>query len=156
MAAWFLPLKPSYLSVNFFLHWLRPSVKWLMEVEIMAIFYSFVICHRLAALGSSVWMCVSLELLQDKRRETGFYFSLSSTNYWFPLKLSVEPDKWQNTVTHLEPVHQPFRRYFFFRVRVSQTICLGWLRTSTLLISASFVARITGMSHQHPATLIVS
>jgi hypothetical protein len=35
-------------------------------------------------------------------------------------------------------------------VRVSQTICLGWLPTSILLISASQVARIIGMSHQHP------
>jgi hypothetical protein len=29
-----------------------------------------------------------------------------------------------------------------------QTICPGWLRTIILLISASWVARITGMSHQ--------
>jgi hypothetical protein len=32
---------------------------------------------------------------------------------------------------------------------VSQTICPGWLETSILLISASWVARITGMSHWH-------
>jgi hypothetical protein len=34
---------------------------------------------------------------------------------------------------------------------VSQTICLGWLWTVILLLSASWVARITGVSHQHPA-----
>jgi hypothetical protein len=28
---------------------------------------------------------------------------------------------------------------------------LGWLRTLILLISASYVARVTGISHQHPA-----
>jgi hypothetical protein len=39
----------------------------------------------------------------------------------------------------------------FFRDRVSWTICPGWLQTSILLISASWVARITGVSHQHPA-----
>jgi hypothetical protein len=39
----------------------------------------------------------------------------------------------------------------FFRDRVSQTICLGWLQTLILLISASWVARITGMSHQSVA-----
>jgi hypothetical protein len=33
----------------------------------------------------------------------------------------------------------------YFRDRVSWTICLGWLRT-TILISASKVARITSMS----------
>jgi hypothetical protein len=31
------------------------------------------------------------------------------------------------------------------------TICLGSLWTTILLISASWVARIIGMSHQHPA-----
>jgi hypothetical protein len=36
----------------------------------------------------------------------------------------------------------------FFQDRVSRTICLGWLRTVIFLISASRVARITGMSHQ--------
>jgi hypothetical protein len=34
-----------------------------------------------------------------------------------------------------------------------QTICLGWLWTVMLLISASWVPRITGMSHQHLANL---
>jgi hypothetical protein len=32
--------------------------------------------------------------------------------------------------------------------RVSWTICPGWFWTEILLISASWVARITGMSHQ--------
>jgi hypothetical protein len=36
-------------------------------------------------------------------------------------------------------------------VRVSQTTCLGWPRTSILLISASRVARITDVNHWHPA-----
>jgi hypothetical protein len=34
-----------------------------------------------------------------------------------------------------------------------QTICPSWLQTTILLISASLVARITGMSHQCPAIL---
>jgi hypothetical protein len=38
-----------------------------------------------------------------------------------------------------------------FRNRVSRTICPGWPRTAILLISASWVARITGVSHQHLA-----
>jgi hypothetical protein len=33
--------------------------------------------------------------------------------------------------------------------RVLQTVCLSWLRTVTLLISASWVARITSMRYQH-------
>jgi hypothetical protein len=39
----------------------------------------------------------------------------------------------------------------YFQDRVSWTICLGWLRTSIFLISASQVARITSMSHQRPS-----
>jgi hypothetical protein len=38
----------------------------------------------------------------------------------------------------------------FFQNRVSQTVCLGWLWTVILLISASWVARITGVSHWCP------
>jgi hypothetical protein len=36
----------------------------------------------------------------------------------------------------------------FFQDRISWTVCLGWLWTLLLLISASWVSRITGMSHQ--------
>jgi hypothetical protein len=32
-----------------------------------------------------------------------------------------------------------------------QAICLGWLRTAIVQISASWVVRMTGMSHQPPA-----
>jgi hypothetical protein len=35
----------------------------------------------------------------------------------------------------------------YFRDRIS-TICLGWLQTLILLISASWVARITGVSYR--------
>jgi hypothetical protein len=41
--------------------------------------------------------------------------------------------------------------FFFFWDRVLQTICLGSLQTSILMVSTSWVARITGMSHQCPA-----
>jgi hypothetical protein len=41
----------------------------------------------------------------------------------------------------------------FFQDRVSWTICLGWLWTSILLISASRVARMTGVSQQHLAQI---
>jgi hypothetical protein len=36
----------------------------------------------------------------------------------------------------------------YFPDRVSPIVCQGWLRTTILLISASLVARITGVSHQ--------
>jgi hypothetical protein len=39
---------------------------------------------------------------------------------------------------------------------VSRTICPGWLQTSVLPISASQVARITGVSQQSPAVLLQS
>jgi hypothetical protein len=37
--------------------------------------------------------------------------------------------------------------FFFFSRYGLQTICLGWLRNMILQISASWVARITGVSH---------
>jgi hypothetical protein len=48
---------------------------------------------------------------------------------------------------HLEPVYQSFLVKGFFGDRVLQTFCQGWLWTVSLLISASWVARITGVSH---------
>jgi hypothetical protein len=36
----------------------------------------------------------------------------------------------------------------YFQDRVLHTVCPGWLRTTILLISASWIARITGTSHQ--------
>jgi hypothetical protein len=52
---------------------------------------------------------------------------------------------------HLEPLHQPFFCDGIFQDRVSWTICLDWFWTVILLISASCVARITGVSHRYPA-----
>jgi hypothetical protein len=43
--------------------------------------------------------------------------------------------------------------WWVFQDRFSWTICLEWLQTVILLISASWVARITGVSHPHPASL---
>jgi hypothetical protein len=51
---------------------------------------------------------------------------------------------------HFEPLHQPLFCDGCFPDRVSQAICLGWLWTAILLLSASWVARITGVSHQCP------
>jgi hypothetical protein len=39
-----------------------------------------------------------------------------------------------------------------FQDRVSWTICSDWLWTAILLISASWAARITDVSHWHLAT----
>jgi ABC-type transport system involved in multi-copper enzyme maturation permease subunit len=40
----------------------------------------------------------------------------------------------------------PFFVMDFYQDRVSQTICHGWLLTAILLISASWVTRIKGMT----------
>jgi hypothetical protein len=39
----------------------------------------------------------------------------------------------------------------FLKIGSSKLFALGWLRTVILLISASWVARVTGVSHWHPA-----
>jgi hypothetical protein len=48
----------------------------------------------------------------------------------------------------------PFLWWVFF-YRVSWTICMGWLWTMILLISASRVARITCMSHRCPGQRVI-
>jgi hypothetical protein len=56
---------------------------------------------------------------------------------------------------HLDPLHQPYFCDGLFWDRVSRAICLGWLQTEILLISASWVARITGMRHPCSASHII-
>jgi hypothetical protein len=51
---------------------------------------------------------------------------------------------------HLEPLHRPFFVMGIFEIGSHGSICLGWLQTAILLISSSWVARITGVSHQGP------
>jgi hypothetical protein len=53
---------------------------------------------------------------------------------------------------HLEPLQPALLLWWCFRDRVSWSICLHWLWISILLISASWVARITDVSHQHLAS----
>jgi hypothetical protein len=79
-----------------------------------------------------------------------FYFCLS---FWgvgldFELRTSFLQSRCSNTWAIL-PV------YFcsgYFGDGLLRTVCPGCPKTTILLISASQVARITGMSHQHPAT----
>jgi hypothetical protein len=40
-------------------------------------------------------------------------------------------------------------------IGVSRTTCLGWPVTSILLISVSLISRITSISHQHHASLLI-
>jgi hypothetical protein len=56
---------------------------------------------------------------------------------------------------HNEPLRQLFFCDRLFQDRVSRTIYLVWLQTMILLISASWVARIAGMNHRHPALYLL-
>jgi hypothetical protein len=51
----------------------------------------------------------------------------------------------------LSHAYSPFFCCGYFGDGASSTICLGWPLTRILLISASQVARIIGVSHQHSA-----
>jgi hypothetical protein len=42
-----------------------------------------------------------------------------------------------------------------FEIGSHELFAQGWLWTAILLISASWVARITGVSHRHPATFSI-
>jgi hypothetical protein len=85
------------------------------------------------------------------------YWLMYLVEYTFIIRvcsfLGVGTGTWTQA-PHLEPFHQPYFCEGFFRDRVCWTICPGWLRTEILLISASWVARITGMSHWHLADCV--
>jgi hypothetical protein len=67
-----------------------------------------------------------------------------------PYIFFFSPGVWTHGL-YLGPLHKSFFYNGFFQDRVSWTICLGWLWTVILLISASWVAGITGESHRRPA-----
>jgi hypothetical protein len=75
---------------------------------------------------SSEWM------LQRHSAWTRFFFFLQ---YW---GLNSGPIPWATP-------------WAFFWESSWRTICLDWLQTLILLISASWVARVTGVSHQCPS-----
>jgi hypothetical protein len=66
------------------------------------------------------------------------------------LSLSLFGGVWSQGL-HLEPLHQPFFVNFFFFCKIGshELFAWGWLQTTILLISASWVGRITGVSLQH-------
>jgi hypothetical protein len=75
--------------------------------------------------------CFSLLCCFFRSLTFGFFFFFGSTGLW-------------TQGLHLEPLHLVI--FIFFLVRVWWTIWLGWLPSAILLISASWVAGITGVS----------
>jgi hypothetical protein len=93
-------------------------------------------------------------------------FFLVSTNYCFVclfLHFFCGTGAWTQGL-HLEPLHQPYFCERFFRDKVLRTICLGWVQTMILLISVSWIARITGvicscwyfLSNWNPMSVLIS
>jgi hypothetical protein len=73
---------------------------------------------------------------------TIFFFFLCSTGF----ELSVSCFLGRHSTTWTTPL--ALLCVVFFQDRVSWTICLDWLQTTILVISASWVARTTGKSHR--------
>jgi hypothetical protein len=76
-------------------------------------------------------------LMQESPHSIFFFFFF--LYYW---DLSSGPTPWATPPAH-------FCDFFFFQESVLWTIYSSWLQT-LVLTSASWVARITGMSHWHP------
>jgi hypothetical protein len=75
-----------------------------------------------------------------------------SSRFFFFFFLFCSTGAWTRS-THWATLSAPFL-WWVFKDRVSWTICLGWLQTAILLISASWVAGITGMSCRHTAEIL--
>jgi hypothetical protein len=71
---------------------------------------------------------------------------------WFELRALLE----EQVLCPLNHTSSSFCSGYFGDWGVSGTICLDWPQTVILPISASKVARIIGMSHQHPNALILN
>jgi hypothetical protein len=59
-----------------------------------------------------------------------------------------------NSILYLEPLHQSFFCIGIFWDKLSPAICPGWLWSVILLITASWVAMITALSHQHSSVFV--
>jgi hypothetical protein len=84
---------------------------------------------------------------KKKTLQSSCLFRVHDSGVEFTLFIYCGTGVWTQ-VLHLESFHQSFFRDGFLQDRVSPTIYPGWLWTQSLLISASWVAKITDMSHQ--------
>jgi hypothetical protein len=88
-----------------------------------------------SSLSSFIWGCTGSEIQSHVYSSRWPFFVCLFVVLGFELRAY--------TLSHFT---NPFLWKVFWD-RVSRTICLGWLQTTILLISASWVARITGKSH---------
>jgi hypothetical protein len=96
----------------------------------------------------SLFSCQLLFVFKEKLKHIYVHPSLSYTLFFFFFFLAEMG--LELMAFTLQYAANPFWWRVFWD-RVSRTICLGFLQTTILLISASWVARITGMSHKHLA-----
>jgi hypothetical protein len=87
---------------------------------------------------------VSEEIFRKYRFRQRFS-AQSSSDLFFPWD-------WSSQSGPLPEVSPEPLLWCLFPVKVSQTICQGWLQAVILLLSASWRARITGVRHQHAAS----
>jgi hypothetical protein len=81
----------------------------------------------------------------------------SDYNVWFPAGLRFELRTWHLLGRYSTTWTTPSALFCveYFWDRVFQNICPSWPQTVFLLISASLVAKITGVSYQHLAALVI-
>jgi hypothetical protein len=106
------------------------------------------VCHHAQNGGSLLtysWGCLKPTFLSFL-----FFFFSGGIRVWTQgLKLA------RQVLYNLSHTSSPFC-VGYFQDRVSQTIYLGWPGMEILLMSASLVASITDISHQHPAETYIS
>jgi hypothetical protein len=95
-------------------------------------------------MAQSLWKMVSQHLTRSSSLSLSVLVSQCLS---LSLSLSCNTGAWAQGL-QLETLQPGLFCKQFFQDRVSRVICPGWLWTVILLISASWVARITGMSHQ--------
>jgi hypothetical protein len=74
------------------------------------------------------------------------------TSYWLFKDLFFFCSFFTCLLGRHEPLHQPFFVLGIFKIGSCKLFAQGWVWTLIVLISGSWVARITGMSHWLPAS----
>jgi hypothetical protein len=132
------PAQANILSYN-------SSLSYIMIACSCGLWMALKISSMLCSLFLPVFLCHSLTMIVQQILFFLWYsmlFKKKLLQYW---DLHSGPTPWATAPA--------FVCDGFFQYRISWTIFPGWLRTKILLISASSIARITGVNHWHLASL---
>jgi hypothetical protein len=127
---------------EFFPYWLLAFLLMSIKLSFFVFFFKIGPCY-IAQTGLELMIllplspkCCDYRHGAPRQARAKFFFSLFFWRYWC---LNSGLHICSAGTVSLAPLHQYFFGWVFFKMGVLETVCLGWLLTLILLISASWV-----------------